>query len=108
MPRSSERAAELALDALGSPTRRHIIRVLRDGPRAVGAIAAKLPVSRPAVSKHLQVLEEAGLVTTTRRGTRTLVCLHRPGFASARGWLESFWDEALDAFVRVAEEEGEP
>jgi DNA-binding transcriptional ArsR family regulator len=93
----------LALDALGNPTRRAILSLLGDGPRAVVAIAREFPVSRPAISKHLRVLESAGLVAQAREGRRRLYRLERGGFDSARGWLEAFWTEALPAFAQVAE-----
>lgn len=100
----AERQAGRALEALGSPTRRAILRLLVPGPRAVGAIAEKLPVSRPAVSKHLRILERAGLIGTERRGARTLVRLERAGFDAARGWLDAFWDEALARYAALAED----
>lgn len=98
-----ERAADAVLDALGSPMRRAILRVVAAGPHTVGAIAAKLPVSRPAISRHLKQMEDAHLVVLEPRGTQTLVRLDRNGFEAARRWLEGFWDEALPAFAAVAE-----
>jgi DNA-binding transcriptional ArsR family regulator len=83
--------------------RRTILRLLVPGPRSVGAIAEDLPVSRPAVSKHLRVLVDAGLVGTSRHGTQTLVRLERAGFDAARAWLDAFWDEALERFASIAE-----
>jgi predicted transcriptional regulator len=77
------------LDALGHPTRRQILTLLRDTPRAVGEIAAELPVSRPAVSKHLRQLEAAGLVEHSEAGTRNIFQLRRAGFEAARGYVES-------------------
>lgn len=100
----AERQAGRALEALGSPTRRAILRLLVPGARTVGGIAEKLPVSRPAVSKHLRILEGAGLVATERRGVTTVVRLERAGFDAARRWLEEFWDEALARFATLAEE----
>ncbi|MCA9656187.1 MAG: winged helix-turn-helix transcriptional regulator [Myxococcales bacterium] len=94
---------EDALDALGCPTRRSIVRLLAEGPRPVGEIAAALPVSRPAVSKHLRILEQAELVAHDRQGTRNLFRLERRGFDAARRWLDAFWDEALARFVMLAE-----
>lgn len=94
---------ETTLDALGSPVRRHILRILVPGPRAVGEIAAELPVSRPAVSKHLLILQEAALVTHQRKGNRHLFRLNPAGFQAARQWLEPFWDGALARFAVVAE-----
>ena len=91
------------LDALGNPVRRHILRMLVSGPLAVGQIAAALPVSRPAVSKHLHILQEAALVTHDRDGTRHLFRLDPTGFQTVRCWLDTFWDSALARFVLVAE-----
>lgn len=94
---------ERALGALGNPVRRAIVRMLAGGPRPVGAIAAELPVSRPAVSKHLRVLERARLVGFEREGNRNVFRLEAEGFESARRWLDAFWDEALARFALVAE-----
>ncbi|WP_428262544.1 ArsR/SmtB family transcription factor [Haliangium sp.] len=94
---------EVVFDALGSPIRRAIVRLLASGPRSVGDIAAEFPVSRPAVSKHLRILEDAALVSYTRQGNRNLFQLEQRGFAHARDWLDGFWDEALARFVLVAE-----
>jgi len=97
------RPASEVLDALGNPTRREILRILGEGPRAVGEIAAELPVSRPAVSKHLRVLESAQLVGCEHDGTRSIYELERAGFDAAREWLDGFWDEALSRFKLLAE-----
>jgi DNA-binding transcriptional ArsR family regulator len=94
-------AATEALDALGDPTRRRVLELLRDGPRAVGELAADLPVSRPAVSQHLRVLKGAGLVSERKDGTRHLYRIDPQGLAALRAYLESFWDDALEAF-RIA------
>ena len=91
--------AELALDALGDPTRRRIVERLRPGPLPVGELAAGLPVGRPAVSKHLKILETAGLVEHHSAGTRNLYALAPPGFAGLRQWLATMWDEALTAYA---------
>jgi DNA-binding transcriptional ArsR family regulator len=96
-----------ALSALGDPTRRAILERLRDGPRAVGEIARGLPVSRPAVSQHLRVLREAGLVHERRDGTRHLYGVNGAGLAELRDYFERFWDEPLDAFRAAAERETE-
>jgi len=96
-------------DALGDPTRRRIVERLRGGPAPVGELAADLPVGRPAVSKHLKVLEGAGLVEHRSVGTRNLYALAQPGFTALQQWLVAQWDGALDAFAaRVAarEEQG--
>jgi DNA-binding transcriptional ArsR family regulator len=87
-----------ALAALGDPTRRAIVELLADGPRAVGEIARELPVSRPAVSQHLRVLKEAGLVTDRQEGTRRLYQLDPAGAAAVRAYLDRLWDKALTAF----------
>jgi DNA-binding transcriptional ArsR family regulator len=93
----------LVLDALGNPTRREMLRLLARRELAVGQLAAKLPVSRPAVSKHLQVLEQAGLVMREARGNRNYCRLQSAGFQVARAWLDSFWDDALARYKLVAE-----
>lgn len=103
MARSQQARSERALDALGNPVRRQIIRILERGPQSVGAIAARLPVSRPAVSKHLRLLEAAELVAHDRDGNRNLFRLEPRGFEAARSWLASFWDDALARFALVAE-----
>jgi DNA-binding transcriptional ArsR family regulator len=94
-----------ALQALGDPTRRSVLEELRAGPRAVGEIAARLPVSRPAVSQHLRVLKEAGLVTERKDGTRHLYRVDPDGLAEVREYLEGFWEEALANFKAAAEQE---
>src|ERR671914_2675400 len=93
-----------ALQALGDPTRRAVLEELRDGPRAVGEIAAAMPVSRPAVSQHLRVLKEAGLVTERREGARRVYRIHTEGLAALRAYLETYWQEALAAFKEAAEQ----
>jgi DNA-binding transcriptional ArsR family regulator len=87
-----------ALAALADPTRRRVFEELRGGPRSVGSIADVLPVSRPAVSQHLKVLKEAGLVADRPEGTRRVYHLDPKGLAAIRRWLDQFWDEALAAF----------
>lgn len=94
---------EEVFDALGNPVRREIMRLLAPGPRPVGEIAAELPVSRPAVSKHLRILEDAKLVVHDKQGNRNVFRLHPAGFEAARQWLEAFWDDALARFTLVAE-----
>src|SRR4029450_8788727 len=94
-----------AMDALGDPTRRAIFEQLRQGPRAVGEIASELPVSRPAVSQHLRVLKEAGLVTERRDGTRRLYRRGAGGGARRRDYFDACWDAALAAFAAAANEE---
>ena len=95
------------MDALGDGTRRLILERLRRGPRAVGELAAELPVSRPAVSQHLRVLKEAGLVTERRNGTRRLYRVDTNGLAEVRDYLESFWTDVLAAFEAAAGAEAE-
>jgi DNA-binding transcriptional ArsR family regulator len=94
------------LDALGDRTRRHVFELLREGPRSVGELADVLPVSRPAVSQHLRVLEEAGLVTHRRQGTRNLYELDSAGVGALRDWVDVFWNEALARFKAAADAKG--
>ena len=91
----SNHSAELAFDALGDPMRRRIIERLSSGPLPVGELAEPLPIGRPAVSKHLRVLTEAGLVEHTARGTRNLYALAPEGQVGLQQWLVSMWDDAL-------------
>jgi DNA-binding transcriptional ArsR family regulator len=93
------------MDALGDRTRRAIFERLRNGPLAVGEIAGELPVSRPAVSQHLRVLKEAGLVTERRNGTRRIYRVDPDGVATLRAYFDEFWNEALAAFKEAAEDE---
>jgi DNA-binding transcriptional ArsR family regulator len=94
------------LDALGDPTRRQVFELLRGGPHSVGELAAALPVSRPAVSQHLRVLEDAGLVTHRKEGTRNLYGLNGHGVAELRAWIDEFWDEALARFEDAVDASG--
>jgi DNA-binding transcriptional ArsR family regulator len=96
-----------ALAALADPTRRSVFETLRAGPRSVGDLARGLPVSRPAVSQHLRVLKDAGLVRERRQGTRNFYSVDGDGLADVRAYFEGFWDEALTAFKAAAEEEGD-
>jgi DNA-binding transcriptional ArsR family regulator len=98
-------AYRTAMDALGDPTRRAIFEQLRRGPRAVGEIASELPVSRPAVSQHLRVLKDVGLVTERREGTRRLYRLDPDGLGELRDYFDDFWTEALAGFKAAAERE---
>jgi DNA-binding transcriptional ArsR family regulator len=91
------------LDALGDPTRRAIFERIAKGPLAVVEIARTLPVSRPAVSQHLKVLKDAGLVTDTAEGARRVYSIDQAGLAAVREYFDRFWDRALDAFRRAAE-----
>jgi DNA-binding transcriptional ArsR family regulator len=90
--------AERALAALGDPTRRQIFERLKGGPRPVGELARGLPVSRPAVSQHLQVLKSAGLVTDRAEGTRRVYQIDPAGLGAMRQWIDQFWGRALAAF----------
>ena len=83
-------------DALGDPNRRAIVELLGHGERSVGAIAASLPISRPAVSRHLRLLKEAGLVVEEARGTRRLYRLHDEGVATVQAYLTRVWGEAAE------------
>ena len=91
------------LDALGDPTRRAVLELLRDGECPVGQLASALPVSRPAVSQHLRVLREAGLVTERREGTRRLYRVDPAGLAALRTYLERYWSDVLAAFKDAAD-----
>ena len=86
------------LDALGDGTRRTILGMIRERDRSVGELAAALPVSQPAVSQHLKVLLEAGLLHVHKDGRRRIYGLRPEGFAPLRAYVSSFWDQALDAF----------
>jgi DNA-binding transcriptional ArsR family regulator len=97
---SNQPAADAVFDALGDPTRRRIVQRLRPGPLPVGELAADLPVGRPAVSKHLKVLEGAGLVVHHSIGTRNLYALAPAGFTALQQWLIGTWDEALSAYAK--------
>ena len=90
---------ELVCEALGDATRRTILEELRREPRSVTSLAAALPVSRPAVSQHLRVLTDAGLVGHRQEGTRHLYHVEPDGLRPLRTWLEDFWQDALDTFA---------
>jgi DNA-binding transcriptional ArsR family regulator len=100
-------AYDVVLDALGDRTRRAILQCLRDGPKPVVEIARGMPVSRPAVSQHLKILKEAGLVVDRAEGNRRLYTVDANGLAALRTFLEFFWQDALSRFVEVAEAEGQ-
>ena len=95
---------EDAITALADPTRRVIIDRLRSGPLAVGTIADGMAISRPAVSQHLRVLSDAGLLTVTPSGNRRLYAIAPEGIAGLREYLDTLWDDALAAFAQAAEE----
>jgi len=90
---------DTALTALADPTRRRVFEKLGSGPKAVGAIARGLPVSRPAVSQHLRVLKQAGLVADRPEGTRRVYYIDPQGLGALRKWLDQFWDTALQAYA---------
>src|SRR5262245_7999346 len=92
-----------ALTALADPTRRAVFERLRAGPRSVKMIAHGMPVSRPAVSQHLKVLKEAGLVADRPEGNRRVYYVDPDGLGALRGWLDQFWDAALAAFQTEVE-----
>ncbi len=94
---------ETAIAALADPTRRAIIQALRERPSPVGQLADGLPVSRPAVSQHLKVLSEAGLVAVEAQGAARVYRLAPEGWASLRDYLDTMWDDALAAYARAAE-----
>jgi DNA-binding transcriptional ArsR family regulator len=96
-----------AWGALGDPTRRAIFERLADHPRAVGELAGELPVSRPAVSQHLKVLKEAGLVVDRRAGNRRIYHLDPNGVGALRAYLDQFWSKALAAYKEAVEQTGE-
>ncbi|MBY8874382.1 metalloregulator ArsR/SmtB family transcription factor [Micromonospora sp. PLK6-60] len=95
------------LEALGDGTRRTIFELLAAGPRSVAQIADDLPVSRPAVSQHLKVLKEAGLVSATAMGTRRVYAVDREGLAAVRAYFDRFWHQSLAAFAQAAEKAAE-
>jgi DNA-binding transcriptional ArsR family regulator len=91
--------ADVVFDALGEPVRRRILELLREGPTPVGRLAERLPVGRPAVSKHLRVLTNAGLIERHPAGTRNLYALAPEGMAAAQQWLVQTWDTVLAAYA---------
>jgi DNA-binding transcriptional ArsR family regulator len=95
----------MVLDALGDRTRRQIVQALRGGPVAVGELSARIPVSRPAISQHLKVLQACQLVEYEAVGTRHLYRLDPAGVRELRAWLDDFWDGALGQFARYAAEQ---
>jgi len=96
---------QTGLEALGDPTRLAIVQQLVSGPMAVHELAGTLPVSRPAVSQHLRVLKDAGLVTDSKAGTRRIYQLNPEGVARLRAHFDEVWDRALSAFQRAAEQD---
>jgi DNA-binding transcriptional ArsR family regulator len=92
----------MVLDALGDPTRRAVLDLVGGGERAVGEIARRLPVSRPAVSQHLRVLKDARLVRARQEGNRRLYQVDPRGLEELRAYLERHWDAALASFAELA------
>jgi len=99
--------AAAMMTALGDPTRQLIFDRLASGPRPVGELARDLPVSRPAVSQHLKVLKDVGLVSDRQEGTRRLYSVDPQGLAVLRSYLDGFWDRSLAAFQAAAAEEAD-
>ena len=98
---------EAAVRAIAEPKRRRILELVAERELSAGEIASKFDVTRPAVSQHLTVLREAGLVAERRDGTRRLYSLRPEGFADLRSFLEAFWGEGLERLKRAAEVEEE-
>jgi DNA-binding transcriptional ArsR family regulator len=96
------------MDALGDPTRRAIFERLANGPTAVTQLAQELPVSRPAVSQHLKVLTQAGLVTHRKEGTKRLYQLDPNGVHALKTYFDRFWNQALASFRQAVEQEEHP
>jgi DNA-binding transcriptional ArsR family regulator len=100
---SQAQAAGDPFEALGDPHRRDILRLLGEGDKPVGAIAAALPISRPAVSRHLRLLKEAGLVAERAQGTRRIYHLQEEGMHAVQAYLERVWGDAARRFRLLAE-----
>ena len=98
-------AYKSALAALSDPTRRAVFERIVKAPRSVGEIAQGLPISRPAVSQHLKVLKDSGLVSETRQGTRHYFAIAPEGVGELRAYVESLWSDALSAFKHHVEKE---
>jgi DNA-binding transcriptional ArsR family regulator len=103
---SNQASADAVFEALGEPVRRRILELLREGPAPVGRLAERLPVGRPAVSKHLRVLSGVGLISHRSVGTRNLYALVPGGLAPAQQWLTATWDSALAAFAGYVSQAG--
>ncbi|HXF30915.1 MAG TPA: metalloregulator ArsR/SmtB family transcription factor [Solirubrobacterales bacterium] len=93
------------IEALADPTRRRVFERLAEGPASVGEIAARLPVTRPAVSQHLRTLKEAGLIGVDKVGTRNIYKIEPDGLAELRDYLDRFWQSSLATFKRAVEDE---
>lgn len=96
----------MVLDSLGDTTRREILELVRSKPSSVQEIADQLPVSRPAVSQHLKILKDAGVVTSRPVGTRRVYTVTTDGFEVLRQWLDVVWRDALSSFASFVESEG--
>ncbi len=94
--------------ALSDPTRREVFEIVVRNPSPVARIAERLPVSRPAVSQHLKVLSDAGLVTVRAKGTRRIYAARPEKLDELRRWLDAMWGDALEAFAKAAEQEKSP
>jgi DNA-binding transcriptional ArsR family regulator len=97
--------ADEGWEALGDPSRLAIVQRLAERPRAVGELADELPISRPAVSQHLKVLKDAGLVVDAAEGTRRVYRLNPAGLSALRDQLDTFWRRALDGYRDITETE---
>jgi DNA-binding transcriptional ArsR family regulator len=104
----SNHPADVVFDALGEPVRRRILELLSDGPTPVGKLADQLPVGRPAVSKHLRVLSNAGLIEHRSAGTRNIYLLTPRGPAAAQQWLARTWDTVLAAYAAEVSKAAQP
>jgi DNA-binding transcriptional ArsR family regulator len=94
-----------ALDALGNPVRRKILNELRRAPMPVGELANRFAVSRPAISRHLKMLQECGLVAPKERGTQNVYAVRVQGFRPVRDYIDSFWDVALSQLEELAQQQ---
>jgi DNA-binding transcriptional ArsR family regulator len=103
LPSTDAAAAGDAFEALSDANRRAIVELLRTGPRSVGELAGAMPISRPAVSRHLRLLRDAGLVSERREGTRNLYRLHDEGIDALQQYLRGVWGDAATRFRLVAE-----
>jgi DNA-binding transcriptional ArsR family regulator len=103
LPEARTELPDEALEALGNAERRKLLQLLAAGPMSVGELAGSFTISRPAVSRHLKLLEGARLVRHDTVGTRNLYALDRAGFAATAAWLNGFWDEAEARLRLVAE-----
>src|SRR5215475_5631549 len=99
-----ETYGDSTLGLLGDPTRRAIFELLARQPSSVGELAGQLPISRPAVSQHLRVLKDGGLVVSRAEGTRRVYQLNPNGVSALRAYLDRVWDEALTSFQKVADD----